>query len=342
MNTKRPTIRDVAKIAEVAPTTVSRVLNNKGYISDETRQRVEAAVAELNYIPNALSQSLRYQKTDTVALVVSDITNPFWTTVARGVEDVCQAHSLHVILCNTDEKQDKLANYVNMLLQRQTDGFLLVPISSENDAVVRKILQKEVPLVVIDRRIEGVEVDTVRSASDEGTYLLTNHLLGLGHRHVAILTGAMEIYTSQQRISGYVRALEEAHIPVDEDLIVTGNFTTQSGYEMTKTILSRSGQRPTALIAGNNFVAVGILRRLKEMNLKIPDDISVVSFDRIPFDTNPDPFLTLVAQDPYVMGQRAAELLIQRISRQGHHSEEVILPLKFIKRRSAAPPSKNS
>ena len=336
MKSKRPTIRDVAKTAQVAPTTVSRVLNNKGYISDETRQRVEEAIATLNYIPNSLSQSLRYQKTDTIALVVSDITNPFWTTVTRGVEDVCQEHDLHVILCNTDEKQAKLSNYVNMLLKRQTDGFLLVPTGKESDVIVNTILQKQVPLVVLDRVIDGIDVDTVRSASEEGAYLLTRHLLELGHQHIALLTGSVAIYTSVERVTGYQRALQEAGLPVDERLILYGNFTQQGGYDMTHTMLTLDPPHPTALVAANNFIAMGMLRALSEARVRVPEEMSITSIDDIPFNIDPDPFLTVVAQQPYEMGCKAAELLIEQIKEKPRKTTEIILPVQFVVRRSTA------
>src|SRR5688572_26630646 len=174
-----PTIRDVAKRAGVAPITVSRVVNNAGYISSETRTRVEQAIAELHYVPNSLSRSLRFKKTNTIAFIVSDITNPFWTTVTRGIEDASSEHGLNVILCNTDENPGKQDNYVNVLLQKQTDGFLLVP-ARENPGIVRKIQKQQVPLVVIDREVKDVEVDIVRSDDIGGAYEMTKYLIELG------------------------------------------------------------------------------------------------------------------------------------------------------------------
>ncbi|MDQ7035828.1 MAG: LacI family DNA-binding transcriptional regulator [Anaerolineae bacterium] len=229
MKKKRPTIRDVAKLAGVAAITVSRVINNSGYTSDETRDRVERAIAELNYIPNSLSQSLRFQTTNTVALIVSDITNPFWTTITRGVEDVCNDHDLHVILCNTDEKEAKLSKYVNMLLQRQTDGFILVPTSAASINNVTTILQKHVPLVILDRQLPQVDVDIVRGDSVEGAYQLTRYLIELGHQRIAMFSGPIEISTSEQRIEGYKRALQEADIAIDDELITFSGYTEAGG-----------------------------------------------------------------------------------------------------------------
>ncbi|MDQ7028014.1 MAG: LacI family DNA-binding transcriptional regulator [Anaerolineae bacterium] len=338
MKKKRPTIRDVAKLAGVAAITVSRVINNSGYTSDETRDRVERAIAELNYIPNSLSQSLRFQTTNTVALIVSDITNPFWTTITRGVEDVCNDHDLHVILCNTDEKEAKLSKYVNMLLQRQTDGFILVPTSAASINNVTTILQKHVPLVILDRQLPQVDVDIVRGDSVEGAYQLTRYLIELGHQRIAMFSGPIEISTSEQRIEGYKRALQEADIAIDDELITFSGYTEAGGRKMALHMLGNVQPTPTALFAANNFIAVGILRALYQLELRVPQDISVVSFDDLPFDTLPEPFLTVVAQAPYELGMKAAELLIGRISGERTHTEEITLPVEVIVRKSCAPP----
>ena len=161
------TIRDVAKKAGVAPMTVSRVLNNSGYVSPETRSRVESAASELNYVPNMLARSFRSKRTDTLALIVTDITNPFWTTVARGVEDEANQQGYTVIFCNTDESESKQAQYLSMLASRRVDGVLLTP-ASNNPNPVKMLQQQGIEVVVMDRRLPGAEVDVVRSASTAG------------------------------------------------------------------------------------------------------------------------------------------------------------------------------
>ncbi|HXF63731.1 MAG TPA: LacI family DNA-binding transcriptional regulator, partial [Caldilineaceae bacterium] len=181
---KRPTIRDVAERAGVAPITVSRVLNNSGYVSAEVRARVQEAAAALHYVPNLLAHSFRSDRTHTLALVVTDITNPFWTTVARGVEDVASQQGFHVIFCNTDESEAKQARYLSLLVRRRVDGVLLVPASSNGDAV-RALQAQRVKVVVLDRRIDGGGVDVVRGASTDGARRLTEHLIQLGHRRIA-------------------------------------------------------------------------------------------------------------------------------------------------------------
>lgn len=330
-----PTIRDVARLAGVSPITVSRVINKANYISEETRLRVEAAIEQLHYIPNSLSRSLRFNKTNMVALLVSDITNPFWTTVTRGVEDACSENKLHIILCNTDEKQEKLEEYITLLLQKQTDGFIVVP-TGESVELLRSIQKQNVPLVVLDRLMPELQADTVRCNSEEGAYDLTRYLIGLGHRRIAMLSGSYMISTGHDRIEGYKRALHEAGIAIDESLIHSGAFKAESGYQGAMHVMQNSAP-PTALFAGNNFIALGVVKALEEMGLRIPQDVSVVSFDDLPVLFKP--FLTVVAQAPYELGYQAAQLLFERIAHPDEEiaPREVLLPLQMLIRESCAP-----
>ncbi|MDX1995494.1 MAG: LacI family DNA-binding transcriptional regulator [bacterium] len=324
------TIHDVARRAGVAPITVSRVINNSSYISAETRARVEAAIEELHYVPNGLSRSLRSKKTNTIALLVSDITNPFWPAVTRGVEDASSERAVNVVLCNTDENPEKLENYVNVLLQRQMDGFLLVPI--QGDAEVRTIQRQQVPIVVVDRLLP--EVDVVRSDSESGAYELTRYLLELGHREIAMLCGPFEIITTQQRLAGFRRAMQEAGFVPNENLIFFGQYRPEGGYAMTMDVLKSA--RPTALFAVNNFIAAGVLSALDELGLRVPEDISLVAFDDLPIF--PRSFLTVAAQRPYELGWRAASLLLDIIDGSTKPAtRDTVLPVDLLVRDSCLP-----
>jgi len=327
------TIREVAKRAGVAPITVSRVLNNSGYFSQESKDRVEAAAAELHYVPNLLARSLRSNRTQTLGLVLSDITNPFWTTVARGVEDAASEQGFTVILCNTDEKERKQAEYLAVLLRKRVDGILLVPARSTPEAV--KMIQKQgVQVVVVDRRVPGAEVDVVRGSSTQGAYELVNYLLTLGHRQVAILSGPESVSTAQERVNGCKQAFAAAHVPTAAMTVLYGEFTVESGYTMARQAVALT-PRPTALFAANNFIAIGALKALRELSVRVPEDISVVGFDDLPASLVVDPFLTVVAQPAYQMGQCATELLLQRIiAPEATPYREVVLPTQLIVRQS--------
>ncbi|GAB4546732.1 MAG: substrate-binding domain-containing protein [Anaerolineae bacterium] len=332
-----PTIRDVAKRAGVAPTTVSRVINNSGYVSQPTRERVEAAVAELGYVPNTLARSLRFKKTNTLALVLPDITNPFWTTVARGVEDAASDRGFNVILCNTDESEAEQEKYLTILLQKQIDGIVLAPARSSAGPV--ELVQRQgVPVVVLDRQVPSSQVDVVRSDSEKGAYRLVCHLLALGHRRIAMLSGPQGVSTAEDRVAGYQRALVASGLEIDTELILYGEFTQASGYEMTRRVLGVR-VRPTALFAANNFIAIGALRALREAGLRVPEDMTLVSFDDLPQPFVIDPFLTVAAQPAYQMGHQATELLLARLSGSAPSEyQHILLPTETIVRRSSGPP----
>jgi LacI family transcriptional regulator len=327
------TIRDVAKRAGVAPITVSRVLNRSGYFTPEIQARVEAAAAELHYVPNLLARSLRSNRTHTLALVLSDVTNPFWTTVARGVEDAASQQGFTVFLCNTDEREDKQAEYLKVLLRKRVDGVLLVPARSSPEPV--QMIQKQgVQVVVMDRLVPGAQVDVVRGASRQGAYELTQYLLQLGHRRIAILTGPEDVSTARERVQGYQQALAEFQAPADETLLSYGEYTTESGYTRTERLLDHP-QPPSALFAGNNFIAIGALKALRDWGVNAPQDLSVVSFDDIPVSMVVEPFLTVAAQPAYDMGKCATELLLRRIAApNGSPYREIMLPTELIIRGS--------
>ena len=329
-----PTIHDVARRAGVGAITVSRVINNSGYFSHETRQKVEKAVAELGYVPNTLARSLRSKRTNTLALILTDITNPFFTTLARGVEDKASEAGYTIIFCNTDESEAKELTYVNILLQKQVDGFLLVPAQSQPH-VIEQIQQRGVPLVVLDRRVPGARVDVVRCDSEDGAFQLTRYLISLGHRRIAILSGPQGISTADDRVAGYCRALESCGLHVAGDSILRGELTPESGYQMARQMMGYL-HRPTGLVAANNFITIGAMRALQEAQLQVPGDVALVGFDDLPPAMVTFPFFTVVSQPAYEMGRLATELLLNRLKTNGAgQPEEIILPAQLIIRQSS-------
>ena len=326
-------IRDVAKLAGVAPITVSRVINNSGYITDETRARVQKAIEKLGYVPNSLARSLRSRKTRMLALLLTDITNPFWTTVARGVEDAASDAGFSVILCNTDESETEQERYIRIILEKQVDGVLLVPVRNPADPV-RAIKAQQVPVVVLDRRVPGdLETDVVRCDSEGGAYNLVNLLISMGHQRIAALVGPHDVSTAEDRVAGYRRALKDARL--DWEQVLYGEYSLESGYQLACESL-RSAVRPTAYFAGNNFLAIGALRALREAGVKVPEQAALVGFDDLPEALVIDPFLTVIAQPAYDMGHKATELLLARLSGQTPETcQEIILPVKLIVRRSS-------
>jgi LacI family transcriptional regulator len=332
-----PTINDVARRAEVSPVTVSRVINKARNVSPATRERVEQAIQELGYVPSAAARSLRSKRTRTMALVLPDITNAFWTTVARGVEDAAQSCGYSVLLYNTDETPSKQLRYLDVIASQRVDGVIIAPYDSDarNLATLRA---RNIPIVVIDRRIKGWEVDTVCGDSVSGARALVQHLIKLGHQRIAMVSGPLNTSTAEDRVTGYCLALNEAGIPVSASLIKRGEYHAPSGERLTYQLLDE-GLNPTAIFAANNAIAMGVIDALEKRGLRIPQDVALVCFDDLPNASRFFPFLTVAVQPAYDMGLNAAQLLISRLDDEvSWPPRHVLLPTRLIIRYSCGRP----
>jgi LacI family transcriptional regulator len=330
-----PNLLDVAKRAGVSPMTVSRVVNGSGPVSPELRARVEQALAETGYMPNTLARNLRARRTDTIALVLPDMTNPFFTTVAQGVETAAREAGISMLLANSDEREDEERRLVAMLLQRQVDGLLFVPAGTGAETV-RMCRDRGVPLVIVDRRPQAEGTDVVRADSEGGALELGRLLVGLGHRRMAVLSGPASVPTAVDRVAGFSRALvDEAGLPAPS--VVHGAFSIESGHDMALSAM-RLVPRPTALFAANNFIAIGVLHALEELRISVPDDVAVVAFDDLPEAMVTFPFLTVAAQPAFEVGRQAVGMLLDRLAHPGRASREVILATRLVIRRSSGEP----
>ncbi len=250
-------------------------------------------------------------------------------------------HGFSVFFCNTDESESKQAQYLAALLRRRVDGVLLAPATSSG-AAVQSLMQQKVGVVVIDRCVEGIAVDTVRGDSVGGAHQLVRHLTDLGHRRIALLGGPPDLSVSRERAAGYAQALGEAGLAVDPALQLFGAFSVESGRSMMQALLALP-VRPTAIFAASNFIAAGALHAMREADLRTPEDVSVVVFDDLPDPYVTEPLLTVVAQPAYALGQIAAQRLLEKIS----HSEQedvcdILLPVRLIIRRSTQAPAPES
>ena len=243
--------------------------------------------------------------------MLTDITNPFFTTIARGVEDIASEAGYTVIFCNTDELITKEQMYLQMLLEKRVDGVLLVPAKSGINSV-NLIKKQGTPIVVIDRRLPDLLTDVVRCDSEGGAYDLTRLLLSFGHREIAILNGPRGVSTAKDRLAGYRRALAEAGILRNKENEFYGAFTQESGFEMAHQAIQKNN-KITAVFAANNFITFGTIKALQEMRLRVPEDVAVVGFDDLPNSLVTFPFLTVAAQPAYEMGKKAIEILLGRL-----------------------------
>lgn len=336
------TIQDVAARAGVSAMTVSRVINQPARVAPATRERVEQAIRELGFVPNALARGLLRGRTHTVALLVSDIGNPFFTQIVRGAEDVAQRNGYTVILANSDEAPEKERQYVQTLLSRQIDGLLVAPVGNSSRPLLDQLARHQKPFVLIDRTIEGVTADLVVGDNVGGARTLTEHLIGLGHQRIALINGSSEVSTARERRRGYLEALRLHGIEARPELIAEGDFKREGGVRGARRLLALPPeQRPTAIFADNNFHAIGAIEVLRENGLAVPDDMALVCFDDTELVSAIQPFLTVVSQPARTFGTIGMQFLLERIDGAETQSpRRVVLPPELTVRISCGARSK--
>lgn len=328
-------MRDVAERADVSVTTVSHVINETRPVSHGLRERVLLAMAELGYHPNALARSLRRQQTQTIGLVVPDSANPFFAEVARGIEDASFAQDYSVILCNSDSNLTKELLYLDVLAEKQVDGLLLVAVRGMTADHFQPLLARRLPLVVVDRDIPGAAVDSVLADNAHGGWLATSHLIELGHRRIACLAGPSDLAPGAEREKGYRQALLGHGLPLDESLIVRGDFQYESGFQAARQLLS-GGNPPTAIFACNDLIAVGAICLAVALGRQIPADLSIVGFDNIRLAAFTNPPLTTINQPKYEMGQLAVQMLLERQRQPDLPPRRRLLETSLVLRQSTA------
>ena len=332
----RVTIQDVARHANVSPMTVSRVANESPHVSPETRRRVEAAIQELGYVPNRLAQSLIRRRTKAIGLIVPDVANPFFTLLVRGAEDVAWRSGYHVILSNTQADLERERGYVEDMLAFRVDGILIAPVGDRSRSNLQLLTRNAVPLVLVDRSVAGFRADVVQGDSVAGAERLVQHLVSLGHRRIGMVTEGLEVSTSRDRVAGYRRALEAAGVDAEPELVAVGASATdpRTGHDGALTLLDLP-EPPTAILAVNNVLAIGVVEAARERRLEVPQDLAVVCFDDIEHVSRLYPFLTVMAQPAQTFGTLAMQLLLDRISGGGEaHPQTVVLPAEFTVRAS--------
>ncbi|PSL04678.1 LacI family transcriptional regulator [Haloactinopolyspora alba] len=327
------TIYDVARHAGVSAATVSRVLNGHVKVDPALAERVTAAVAQLGYRRNAVARNLRTSQTSLWAVIVSDIENPFFTSMVRGIEDVASSAGFSVVLCNSDENPEKESNYIAAALTEQMAGVVISPSSNHVDDV-NLLLESECPVVVIDRELQGVDADTVLVDNAHGADLATTHLIEQGNTRIACIAGPRWLSTATQRLDGYAHALTQAGLAVDDDLIRYADFRERGGYDAMSSLLDE-GAAPQAVFAANNLMTIGAMECLVQRGLAVPSDVAIVGFDSIPWADLIRPTLTTVAQPTYEVGRRAAQLLARRSSTPDGPAERVVLPTSLQVRGSS-------
>ena len=308
------TIKDVARVSGVSIATVSRVINETGYVKESTRKRVLEAVRVLGYSPSYPARSLSSGSTRIVGAVLPDISNPFFPAVARGIDDALTARGYLLIICNTDNDATQEEALVGMLLGQRVDGIVFVAGGPESGALVRRA-SRDVPVALIDREIGGVECDAVTCDNYNGAYEMTRHLLELGHRRIAFISGPPNLSTSRKRLAGFRDCLMHSGI-ADPPHVYYGDLKYETGRSIAREMLD-SGQGTTAVFAANDLMALGAERCFTDAGVLVPARMAVAGYDDILMASLSRPSLTTVAQPAYRMGAVAAEMLLERLGASG-------------------------
>jgi LacI family transcriptional regulator len=304
-------MKDVAKRAGVSPSTVSHVINETRFVSQELRDRVLRAMRELNYQPSTVARSLRTKKTHVVALVIPDITNPYFPEVARGVQDVAEENEYSIILCNTDRMRGRELRFLKALRGQWVDGLILNP-SEVTSRDLQDLQNAQIPVVLIGSQIDHPDLDVVMVDNIQGAYDAVSHLIDLGHHRIGLVGGSRAASSGEQRFQGYIRALTDHDISIDEEIITEGRFTREGGYESMKRLLALQSP-PTAVFASSDVMAIGALMAIQGEGLQVPSDVSLVGFDDIAEASTTTPKLTTISQPKYQTGKVAARLLFDRV-----------------------------
>lgn len=325
-------MKDVAEAAGVSTATVSRVLNKSADVDPALVARVLSAVERLRYKPNLTARGLRTQSTPVLALIISDIENPFFTSVCRGVEDVASSAGYSVMLCNADGDLAKEQEYISMLSSQNVSGVIISPASYDSTDVT-PLIERGINILTIDRELP-IECDAVRINNQLGSRIATQHLLSSGARRVACITGPRFASTARDRLAGYIEALEAAGLVAETELQFYADFKDEGGYHAIGLLLEMEDP-PDAIFVTNNRMTTGALHALKEFNISIPDEVSLVGFDDLPWAEIVSPAVTTVRQPTYEMGTAAARKLIERLEGDVSAPQTIIFDPELIVRASS-------
>ncbi len=323
MSEKKVTIKDVARAAGVSIATVSRVLNKNYFVSPDIEDKVRSAVAATGYYPDSIARSLKNNRSLLIGFVVSDIANRYFVNMAKAIMEVIRARNFNLIVCSTQMDRKKEQDYLETLVSLKISG-IIVNATGENDELIASI-SRHTPVTLIHRRTRsaGFLGDFVDSDNARGAYELARHILSRGHRKVGIILGYLSISTARERLDGIRRAFGEAGVPFDEDDIFYGDFTEECGYLGAEALMTRP-DRPTVILAMNNAVILGALRYLRLHDIRVPEDVSVGSFGTIENIELMYVRPTLVTQNSWSIGTKAAELILERLHHKHMANREAI------------------
>jgi LacI family transcriptional regulator len=329
---KRSTLKEVAQLSGVSTATVSNALNETKYVSNEVRDKINAAIKELNYQPNIVAKSLRLQESRIIGVLISDVANPFFSIVVRGIEEELAKSNYSILLCNTESSLEKERKYLEVMIGKRVDGLIVSSAGNTGD-YFRSLDKTGVPIVFLNRCPEFMNSDVIMTNNIQGAYSATEHLIRHGYGKIAIITGPFSISTGKDRLIGYKRALEDYGIVESGHLVKEGLFNIESGYDKMKELMEQE-TKPDAVFISNNSMTLGAYKYLKETGIRIPDQVAVLGYDDPDWAEIVEPPITTVRQPAYQLGVQAANLMVGRINEKQVKREIMYMDTALIIRRS--------
>lgn len=329
----RPTMKDIAKATGFSLSTVSRALSDKPDVAPQTHERIRDAARQMGYRPNKLARSLRLSTTKTIGVIISDISNPYFGALVKGIEREARRAGHSVILFDTNEDYSREEEAVAVMLEEQVAGVILTP-TQRKPGTVERLLEARVPLVLASRRFSGIKTNYVVTDDVHGGLLATEHLIALGHKRIGMINGPMHISSAAERFEGYRQTLESHGLSVEDSYVTTGSVSIDDGFAAARILLDRK-PFPTAIFAFSDFVAFGVMKAIRERGLRVPEDISVVGYDDNQFASCLETPLTTVRVPKEQLGMEAAQVL-QRQIEGSQPLRQVELLVDLVKRESTS------
>jgi DNA-binding LacI/PurR family transcriptional regulator len=318
--------KDVAKRAKVSTATVSAVINNNKFVSDDLKKRVIEAIEELHYEPNIIARSLKVKKTNSIGIIIGNIVSQAFSIMAKAAEDIANKYKFNLIVCNSDDDPKKELDYLKVLKSSRVEGIILTS-TGKNFEYVKRLIESGTKIVLLDRLIDSINCDAVLLDNEKGAYTAVKYLINRGFRRIGIICGPLDITTGRERLDGYLKALEEAGIKKEDNLIKIGTFKKESGIRLTKELLEGL-PKPEAIFVSNLDLTLGALETLNVMRVRIPEDISIIGFDNSEWYRIMTPPITVVNHPIYGYGATAAKLLMRRINNEEENIEPIMKRLK--------------
>lgn len=336
---KKTTISDVANEANVSKSTVSRVINNVPNVDADLRERVLEVINRLDYQPSRAARILKKDLQDVIGFLVPSITNTIFGAVLQGAEDYAYKHQMGIIAYSTADDLQRQQMYLDALQAEQLAGLVIVPAPGTDPQILSSMQSQLTPIVLLDRKLQGVQADHIGSDNLQGSYSAINHLIDNGYTRIAIIAGAQNVSTGVERLNGYRLALTEAKIDINPEWIIIADFDERKSYIALKTLMEQDNS-PDAIFVANDAMTIGALYAIKDLGIRVPDDLAIIGFDELPLAELLSPSLTTIEQTSDVIGQEAMRLLFDRIQQPNRSIRSVQISTKFNIRQSTQGSSK--